>query len=236
MDTDIELPEVRSQESEVRSQKSDVRSQKSEICHLFSVICLLSSAFCLCVVAGCENANSQKPPLVEQIESLTEQKKQLENKLEQSGFENEQLKKQMHILSGLPEQVKGENLYHLQKIRIGKYTGFFDKDESGKKEKLIVYIEPIDEEGDIVKATGAVDVQLWNLNSLEANEALLGQWRVEPNELKKLWFATLVKINYRLTFDISDKVKSFDEPLTVKVTFTDYLSGKVFKEQKVIKP
>jgi len=215
---------------------SEVRYQKSEICHLFSVLCLLSSVFCLCVVAGCENANSIKTPLVEQIGNLTEQKTQLENQLEQSRTENKQLTKQMHVLAGLPEQVKGENLYRLGKIVIGRYTGFFDKDNDGEKEKLIVYIQPIDAEGDIIKATGAVDVQLWDLDSSEADQALLGQWHVEPGELKKLWFATLVTINYRLTFGIADKVKSFDEPLTVKVTFTDYLSGKVFKEQKVIKP
>jgi len=188
------------------------------------------------LVAGCENANSIRTPLVEQVGNLTEQKKQLENQLEQTRAENKQLTKQMHVLSGLPEEVKGENVYRLEKIKIGKYTGFFDKDDEGTKEKLIVYIQPIDEEGDIIKATGAVDVQLWDLDSPEANQALLGQWHVEPDELKKLWFATLVTINYRLTFDIADKVKSFDEPLTVKVTFTDYLSGKVFKEQKVIKP
>jgi hypothetical protein len=218
MDMDIEL-------SEVRCQKSDVRF----FCFLSSVLCFLA------FVAGCENANSIKTPLVEQIGDLTEQKTQLENQLEQSRTENKQLKKQMHVLSGLPEQVKGENLYSLEKIEIGRYTGFFDKDKDGEKEKLIVYIQPIDEEGDIVKASGTVDVQLWDLNKAN-NKALLGQWHVEPGELKKLWFATLITINYRLTFDIADKVKSFDEPLTVKVTFTDYLSGKVFKEQKVIKP
>ena len=228
MDMDIEL-------SEVRGQKSEVRNQKSEVSLLSSVLCLLSCVFCLYFIAGCENANSIKTPLVEQIGNLTEQKTQLENQLEQTRAENKQLKKQMHVLSGLPGQVKGENLYRLGKIVIGGYTGFFDKDKDGEKEKLIVYIQPIDEEGDIVKATGAVDVQLWDLNK-EEGQALLSQWNVEPGELKKLWFATLITINYRLTFDIADKVKSFDEPLTVKVTFTDYLSGKVFKEQKVIKP
>jgi len=222
---DIELSEVRGQKSEVRCQKPEVRF----FCFLSSVLCFLSFA------AGCENANSIKTPLVEQIGNLTEQKTQLENQLEQTRAENKQLKKQMHVLSGLPEQVKGENLYRLGKIVIGGYTGFFDKDKDGEKEKLIVYIQPIDEEGDIVKATGAVDVQLWDLNK-EEGQALLGQWRVKPGELKKLWFSTLITINYRLTFDIADKVKSFDEPLTVKVTFTDYLSGKVLKEQKVIKP
>ena len=232
MDTDIELSEVRSQKSEVRSQKSEIKRQRSDV----RFFCLLSSVFCLCVVAGCENANSIRTPLVEQIGNLTEQNKQLENQLEQTRAENKQLTKQMHVLSGLPEEVKGENVYRLEKIEIGKYTGFFDKDDDGTKEKLIVYIQPIDEEGDIIKATGAVDVQLWDLDSSEADQALLGQWHVEPGELKKLWFATIVKINYRLTFDIADKVKSFDEPLTMKVTFTDYLNGKVFKEQKVIKP
>jgi len=231
---DIELSEVRGQKSEVRGQRSEIRCQKSEVSLLSSVLCLLSSVFCLYFIAGCENANSKKTLLVEQIGKLTEQKTQLENHLEQSKAENKQLTKQMHVLSGLPEEVKGENLYNLQKIEIGKYTGFFDKDDDGTKEKLIVYIQPIDEEGDIVKATGDVDVQLWDLNKTE-DKALLGQWHVKSDEMKKLWFATLITINYRLTFDIADKVQSFDEPLTVKVTFTDYLSGKVFKEQKVIK-
>ncbi len=220
--------------SDVKSQMPDVRPQMPEICRLFSVLSLLSSVFCLCVVAGCGN-NSKKIPLAEQIETLTEQKTQLEMQIEKSRAENKQLTKQMHTLAGLPENVKGENLYRLRRIDIGRYTGFFDKDDDGTKEKLIVYIQPRDEEDDIVKASGTVDVQLWDLNKNDG-KALLGQWSVKPNELKKLWFATLVTINYRLTFDIAGKVQSFDEPLTVKVTFTDYLSGKIFKEQKVIKP
>jgi hypothetical protein len=197
---------------------------------------LLFCCTLLYFISGCENANNQNSPLVEQIRELTDQKKELEKQLEQSRAENKQLTKQTHVLSGLPEEVKGENLYRLQRINIGKYTGFFDKNDDDKKEKLIVYIQPIDEEGDIIKATGDVDVQLWDLDSSEVDQALLGQWHVGPGELKKLWFATLVTINYRLTFDITDKVNSFDEPLTVKVTFTDCLSGKVFKEQMVIKP
>jgi hypothetical protein len=80
-----------------------------------------------------------------------------------------------------------------------------------------------------------VDVQLWDLNKDEG-EALLGRWNVKPQELKELWFDALLRTNYRLTFDIADKIDKYEEPLTVKVTFTDYLSGKVFKEHRVIKP
>jgi hypothetical protein len=141
----------------------------------------------------------------------------------------------VQTLSGLPEDVRLESLYSLESVKIGRYTGFYDKDKDGKNEKLIVYIRPIDEEGDEVKASGAVDVQLWNLNKADS-EALLGEWRVQPDELKKLWYATLVTINYRLTFDIADKVDNFDDIMTVKVTFTDYLTGKVFNAQRIIQP
>ncbi len=199
-----------------------------------SVFCVLSSVFCVLSVAGCEDAK-KRALLIEQIDQLTQDKTQLQEQVEQSETENKQLKGQVQVLSGLPEDVRLENLYDLERVKIGRYTNFFDKDKDGKKEKLIVYLQPIDAEGDTVKASGAVDVQLWDLNKADG-EALLGEWHVTPGELKELWFATLVTINYRLTFDVADKIESPEEQLTVKVTFTDYLTGKVFKEQKVIKP
>lgn len=201
---------------------------------LSSVFCILCSMFCLLSFAGCQNAD-KNPSLVKQIEQLTQEKTQLQSQVEQSKLENEQLRKRIQVLAVLPEGASLENLYRLEKIKIGRYTGFYDKDKDGKKEKLIVYIQPIDEEGDKIKATGAVNVQLWNLNKTDG-EALLGEWDMEPNELKKLWFATLITINYRLVFDVPDTITSLKEPLTVKVTFTDYVGGRVFEEQIVIKP
>jgi hypothetical protein len=203
---------------------SDVRF----FCLLFSVLCLLHFA------AGCENAGRKS--LTEEVAGLRLETAQLKSQIEQSRTKNEQLKKQVQTLAGLPAEVRLECLYELQRIKVGGYTNFYDKDKDGQYEKLIVYIQPIDQQGDVIKAGGTVDVQLWDLNSPQANQALLGQWRVEPDELKKLWFATIMTINYRLTFDIAEEISEFKEPLTVKVTFTDYLSGKVFKEQKVIKP
>ena len=211
-----------------------MKSKKTKLyairCTLYAILagCLLAAA------AGCESTDGQKIPPAKQIQTLKQEKKQLARQIEQSKAEAEQLKKQIQILSDLPPEARFENLYHLQKTKITRYTNLYDKDKDGKKEKLIVYIQPIDEEGDIVKATGAVDVQLWDLNK-ENGQALLGQWQVKPDELKKLWFATLIT-NYRLTFDVADKITGDEEALTVKVTFTDYLTGKVFTEQKVIKP
>lgn len=198
------------------------------------IVTITLVGFLLVIAAGCENGNSREF-LKEKIKTLRQEKAELKSQVEQSESEIEQLKGQVQVLSDLPAEVRLEDLYDLQKVKITRYTNLYDKDKDGKKEKLIVYIQPIDEEGDIVKATGAVDVQLWDLNK-EDGQALLGQWQVTPSELKKVWFATLITINYRLIFDVADKITGDEEALVVKVTFTDYITGKVFKEQKVIKP
>ena len=193
---------------------------------LFAV-CLLSLA------CGCDNAN-RKPP-AEELQTLRRQTAQLTGEVQRLTAENTQLQKRLQTLARVPDDVRLEELYRVKSLKISRYTNLYDKDRDGKKEKLIIYFQPMDEDGDVIKSPGAVDVQLWDLNRDE-NQALLGQWRVDANQLRKLWFSTIVTINYRLTFDIADKVQNFDEPLTVKVTFTDYLTGKVFKEQRVIKP
>ncbi len=196
------------------------------------------TCFALCilifVVAGCQREN-EDTGLTVQMEQLTQQNEQLQGQVDQSKAENKKLKEQVQVLSGLSEDVRGENLYSIERITIGRLSGFFDKDKDGKREKMIVYVTPVDKEGDGMKATGAANVQLWDLYKADG-EALLGEWDIEPDELKKFWFKTLIAVNYRLAFDIRDVVKSFDEPLTVRLTFTDYLSGKVFKDQRVIKP
>lgn len=185
------------------------------------------------LLTGCAAPNEKEPAAI-QIEQLKREKAGLQKQIEQSEKENERLRQQVQVLSGLPEDIKSENLNLLKNVKIGRYTGFFDKDDDGKKEKLIVYLQPTDEQGDALKAVGTAEVQLWDLDKTNG-QAMLGQWKVEPEELKGLWFETLVSIYYRLTFDVADIIESLEKPLTVKVTFTDYLTGKVFNEQKVIK-
>jgi hypothetical protein len=182
---------------------------------------------------GCDSTKKIES-LNQQIAQLSEEKTALIKQIDNTRTENEELTKKNQILSELPENVKGENLYKLANVKIHGFSGFSDENEDGKKDTLVVYVQPIDENGDKFKAPGTVKVELWNLNNSE-DQALLKSWTVEANELKTKWVALLV-INYRLTFDITKIVENFDEPLNVKIKFTDYLSGRVFYDQKIIEP
>ena len=65
---------------------------------------------------------------------------------------------------------------------------------------------------------------------------MLASWKLEPEEIKTLWASTLMTNYYRLTFDVGEILDGKGQELTVKVRFTDYISGKTLTAQKVIQP
>jgi len=185
------------------------------------------------LLAGCGIGSERKHPLELKVEALQREKAELAGNVEQCQVENEQLRQQVKAMTALPRD-SHENPYKLTSVRIARFTGFYDKDEDGRREKLFVYLQPLDDTGDIVKAAGTVHVQLWNLEDPNG-QALLGQWQIQPTELRKLWIAALVS-DYRIPFDVSLTPELLARPLTVKVTFTDYLTGEIFRDQHVIQP
>jgi len=186
------------------------------------------------LLVGCGIGRERKSPLERKVRDLEREKAQLTGQLEQSEIELEQVKSQAKALAALPPD-KQQSLYTLSAVTIGRFTDFYDKNEDGKRDKLIVYLQPVDQTGDAVKAAGIVSVQLWNLNKPDG-QALLGQWQVPPDALYKLWFNTLASTAYRLMFDVPATPELLAQPLTVKVTFADHLTGQVFTDQYVVQP
>ena len=120
----------------------------------------------------------------------------------------------------------------LQAVKLARYTGIYDKDKNGVPETLIVYIRPIDMDGDIVKAPGSVGLQLWDLSEGQ-NGALLEQWEMQPQVLRKQWLSTLMSTGYRLTFKLSSEHLAKTAPLTLRMTFKHLLTGVSFCDQIV---
>jgi hypothetical protein len=147
--------------------------------------------------------------------------------------ENKQLKEQVATLMGIDKPARTEALSTITAIEITSRSGLYDTNKDNKKETLIVYLRPIDDMGDVIKAAGAIDVELWNLNA-KPQEALLKSWAIEPKELKKNWSGSLMTCYYKLQFDVNSVLTGKEKDLTLKAQFTDYLTGKVLKGQQVI--
>ena len=185
------------------------------------------------LLAGCGVGTERKDPLELKVEALEQEKAELARSAEQCQVENEQLRQQVKAMAALPRD-SHENPYKLASVRITRFTGFYDVDKDGRREKLLVYLQPVDENGDIVKAAGTVSVELWNLNK-PGDQAVIGQWQIKMAELHKLWVHALVS-NYRLPLDVSVTPELLAQPLTIKITFADYLTGEIFRDQQVIPP
>ena len=187
----------------------------------------------LILVCGCDNGGRRS--LQGEFETLSRERTELKRQVEQLQSENEQLTGRVVQLAAMSPEARLEGLPDLDRIELVRRTGLYDKDGDGRKEKLLVYVRPYDKTADKVKAAGKVQVQLWDLNT-DADQALLGQWEVAGAELKQLWASTFLTNYYRLTFDVGELLTGDEGELTLNVTFTDYITGKVLHAQKVIKP
>ena len=197
------------------------------------LIALIIAATLAFVIAGCGGGGESSP--WGQIKLLGQEKTGLKLQVEQLENENKDLRRQVTTLTALDSDARLESLPQIKKIEIGRRSGFYDKDADGRKELFVVYVRPYDMQLDTVKAAGSVRIQLWDLG-LDPAEALLVQWQVGPDELKEMWSATMMTNYYRLTYDVGAMPGLEEKELTVKVSFTDYITGKEFRAQHVIEP
>ena len=189
---------------------------------------------CIAVfLCGCGQESDQS--LWSQIAELGREKTELKLQVEGLEQENKTLGEQIETLSAVDKYLRKEAISTLERIAISKRTKLFDKDGDGIFETLVVIVVPFDDAGDKVKVAGEVEVQLWDLDMLPDN-ARLAKWTVEAEELKTRWMGMMLTDYYRFEFDVAGLIKEEAKELTVKVIFTEYIKGKIFRAQHVVKP
>jgi cell division protein FtsB len=226
-------------QTEIKNQNIATKAPRhQEKCNLicFVPLCLCGFLF----FAGCEEkAKLPKSKGSKQLVGVKSEQSEvtLKRENEELKAENKQLKEQLETLMGIDKPARLEAISAVSSIELTNRCGIYDKDsnDTGKKKTLVVYLRPIDDMGDCFKAAGAVKIELWNLNAKPA-EALLSSWLIEPEKLKKRWSGSLLTSYYKLQFDVSSILGSKEKELTLKAEFTDYLTGKILRAQRVVKP
>jgi outer membrane murein-binding lipoprotein Lpp len=183
------------------------------------------------VIGGCDSGSPNDRPVWQSNKKLLQQKTELETQARELEAQNKQLKQQVETLGELDKNIRLENLYDIQSIKIISSTGIYTK-EKGQKPQLMVYFSPIDKVGDSVKAAGKVEVQLWNIAD-SANEALINKWETGTGTLKTMWGSAMMSSFYRLAYDLPDTMPKKGD-FVVRISFTDYVSGKILTARHTI--
>jgi len=124
-------------------------------------------------------------------------------------------------------------LYQVQRIELGRHTGGIDLDDQPGDDAIKVYLKPIDQHGSVIKSAGQVRIRLFDL-AADPPDNLVGehQWSVE--QVGKHWHGGFGAYHFSFECPLTGNPPAGRE-ITVRLQFTDYLTGKSFSAQKLCK-
>ncbi len=137
---------------------------------------------------------------------------------------------QINNLQDIPKPIM-ELLPKVNKISLGRYSRAVDTDNNQMIDKIIIYLQVYDTSADLIKAAGAVSIELWDLNAPENN--CVSRWELSSEQLEKSWDGGFLASHYRLELPVDD-YRPAGQDLNLKCRFVEILTGKSWDIQKVV--
>lgn len=180
---------------------------------------------------GCSSPNKANIELRKQKQELEAKLQTLERRHDADVASIRAFESRATTVPTLPNE-RLEKLFTTHGLSIGRLTAPADLDR-GKPgdEGLKVYVVPTDDEGQPLKAAGSFVVEAFDLAKGANNR--IGHWEFTADEAKKTWLGQLMMYTYVLPVAWQSPPQHPD--ITLRVTFTDNLTGRTFSAQKVIK-
>ena len=198
---------------------------------LRTVVFVTACGGALALSSGCGGSPSQANiELRKQNQQLRDEIAQLTRQVGAQQAEIRGLKESNGTTQSLPQE-RLDGLVTTHSIRLGKLTGGADLqvDKPGH-EALKVYVTPIDGTGEKIKAAGAFEVEAFDLS--KPDNRRIGHWTLDAAAAAKSWNGFLTQYNYVLT--LPWQTPPSHPSVTIKVTFTDALTGRKFTEQTAV--
>jgi hypothetical protein len=118
-----------------------------------------------------------------------------------------------------------DKLFTVHGIKIGRLTGGNPATRPGSPDEGIkVYLSPIDQTGEEIKATGTLEVEAFDLEFSDNNR--IGRWVIDPNTLKSRWRSLGMLEAY--VIELPWQQQPQHPKLALKIRFRDELTGRVY--------
>lgn len=189
----------------------------------------MGGALLLCT--GCGSPSKANVELRKQVQDLQSQVARLRRQHEADLMETQGLRDRSGTLPTLPTE-RLARLFTTHGLEFGRLTGGADLDpKKPGDEGLAVYIVPVDQTGEKLKAAGSFNVEAFDL--AEPKDPLVGRWHFDLEQARKAWSGWLLDYSYILICPWKKTPKHAD--LTVKVRFLDELTQTPFTAQRVVR-
>lgn len=180
------------------------------------------------ILAGCAAKSELGGDIQAENRRLESQLHQARETISDQQQTIEKLKERTATLSGLGEQ-RLELLFRVEKISLGRYTGGTELDDEPGDDGVKVYVIPQDQMGRAVTAAGSVEIDVFDL--AVKDDSLLMSYSFPLAQAKQHWQSGALANHYSFTCPWQQRRPSGHE-LTIRVKFTDYLTGQTFTATK----
>jgi hypothetical protein len=196
-------------------------------------VAAMAALVLLAALAGCQPTVPRS--LYRQTQADLDQCRQQRDELTRSVEELEQTTarqaQRIETLVALPAD-RMEQLYRVQRIQFSGRSGGVNTDDAEGDDAVKVYIQPIDQQGSVLKAAGSVRIRAFDLSAPE-DQALVADCSFAPDEVGKNWHGGFGV--YHFSFECPFSQAPQGDELAVRVEFTDYLTGRTFTQQTSVK-
>jgi hypothetical protein len=193
---------------------------------LVTSVCLIFGA----IASGCGSPNRANILLRKENQDLHARLGQLQKRQEADQRTIAGLENSRPTVPTLPATQLAQ-LFTTHGIGFGRLTGGADLDPNKPgDEGLGIYIVPLDQSGDKLKAAGTFDIDAFDLN--EPGDNRVGHWHFDLAQSRQVWIDLLWEYDYALICPFT-RLPHHPE-ITVKVTFLDELTQIPFTAQRVV--
>ena len=185
---------------------------------------MLAAVAATLLAAGCSSPNKANIELRKQIQDLQAKNDSLQRQHDSDQASIRAMQDRIGTLPTLPQE-QLDKIVTVAGLKFGNGTGGYrpDPDKSGDT-MLKVYVVPIDQEGDPIKAAGTFHIELFDLSLPKDNR--IGQWDFDLAAAQAHWYAHAFLYTYVL--DCPWQTVPTHDKLTAHVSFTDELTHRVF--------
>lgn len=183
------------------------------------------------VMGGCPSPQYQREEqLQEDLADCRDATSSLQDQVQRLGDQLRDRRKQVETLHALGGK-RMENLFTVESIELGGRTGGIDTDDEPGQDAIKVFLLPKDAAGHTIKAAGEATLQLFDLAGASGEERL-SETTIPVEKIGDYWSSGF--LSYHYSFELPLPQNLLSRTVTLRVEFTDYLTGRSFSAQKAI--
>jgi hypothetical protein len=198
--------------------------------------CIPVSIALLALTAGqaCDTAAGPRYQDVQRQLQLSQEKiEQLEKQTLKQSSQIKHLQDEAARLRGLDRQ-DFDQLIVPVKIQLEGQSGGYDTDGQPGDDGLVLYIQPIDADGHVIKAAGALRVRLLDL-AAPADRMELAPYHFDVPTTRGLWYGRMWTHHWTVRCPWPPNRLPEHDEITARIEFTDLLTGRILTTQEAYK-